>query len=142
MVKDIRWIQRFSNYNNALTQLEDAVKLSAQRELTSLEKQGLIQAFEFTHELAWKTLKDFLEHRGVTEQLFGSKDTTRQAFSKNLLNDGDIWMNMIKSRNLTSHTYDEKTVETIINNILSDYAPQFKLLRDKLNEIRSQTENH
>ena len=64
---DIRWIQRLSNYAKALKRLKDAVELEKERPLSNLEKQGLIQAFEFTHELAWKTLKDLLEHRGNSE---------------------------------------------------------------------------
>ncbi len=77
--QDIRWQQRFNNYTKALAQLRDAVTLAQQRSLSKLEQQDLIQGFEFTHELAWKTLKDFLEHRGVLD-LYGSKDATRQAF--------------------------------------------------------------
>src|SRR5665647_1986066 len=65
--KDIRWIQRFNNYNKALNQLQEAVELMKNRELTRLEKQGVVQAFEYTHELAWKSLKDFLEDRGNTD---------------------------------------------------------------------------
>jgi len=74
----IRWQQRFSNYQKAFTQLKSAVELSHQRELSLLERQGVVQAFEYTHELAWKTMKDFLEYRGSTEQIYGSKDATRQ----------------------------------------------------------------
>ena len=84
MDRDIRWFQRFSNYNKALEQLQEAVTLSKTRPLSKLEKQGLIQCFEYTHELAWKTLKDFLETHGVSE-LFGSKDVTREAFKLGIL---------------------------------------------------------
>ena len=135
MQADIRWHQRFSNYEKALTQLQDAVALSEQRELSPLEKQGLIQAFEYTHELAWKVLKDFLQSRGNIE-IFGSKDATREAFSTGLIDDGETWMSMIKSRNLTSHTYDEKTVEEIVNLILGGYVPAFSSLYTKLEELK------
>jgi len=73
--QDTRWIQRFTNYKKALKQLEEAVELMGKRELTNLERQGVIQAFAYTHELAWKTLKDFLENRGNTD-IYGSRDAT------------------------------------------------------------------
>ena len=135
MSEDIRWQQRFSNYKKALAQLQSAVALSKERELSLLEKQGLIQAFEYTHELAWKTMKDFLEYRGATEQIYGSKDATRQAFAVGLITNGDVWMQMIRSRNLTSHTYDEETVEAIVDLILGSYVFAFEALEKKLSEI-------
>ena len=136
MKSDIRWHQRFSNYEKALTQLQDAVSLSEERPLTPLEKQGLIQAFEYTHELAWKTLKDFLFSRGNSE-IFGSKDATREAFATGLIEDGDIWMSMIKSRNLTSHTYEEKTVDEIVTLILGGYVSAFWALHAKLLDLKA-----
>lgn len=79
MNADVRWIRRFSNFRKALAQLNDAVELSRRRDLTPLEWQGVIQAFEYAHELAWKTLKDFFKERGGGE-LYGSKDVVRRAF--------------------------------------------------------------
>ena len=102
--KDIHWVQRFSNYQKALNQLKEAVDLMETRDLSNLEKQGMIQVFEYTHELAWKTLNDFLKSRGNTE-IYGSKDATREAFQLGLIEDGELWMKMIQSRNLTSHVY-------------------------------------
>lgn len=131
MKQDIRWQQRFYNYNRALAELGEAVELSQTRKLTKLESQGLIQAFEYTHELAWKTLKDFIEERG-NSQIFGSKDATREAFSLGLISQGEVWMSMVNSRNQTSHTYDESTAQQIVALILNDYYPQFKLLQEKL----------
>ncbi len=131
MKQDIRWQQRFYNYNRALVELGEAVELSQVRKLTKLESQGLIQAFEYTHELAWKTLKDFIEERG-NSQIFGSKDATREAFALGLVNDGEVWMSMVNSRNQTSHTYDESTAQQIVTLILNGYYPQFKLLQEKL----------
>jgi nucleotidyltransferase substrate binding protein (TIGR01987 family) len=90
--QDVRWLRRFSNFKKALSQMRRFIQKS---ELNELEMQGLIQCFEYTHELAWKTLKDFLEHRGSTE-LFGSKDVTREAFKLDLITDGDSWMTMIQ----------------------------------------------
>lgn len=139
MTIDIRWQQRFSNYTKALEQLSDAVYLSRKRGLSKLEKQGLIQAFEYTHELAWKVLKDFLESRGKSD-LYGSKDVTREAFRLGIIENGEAWMSMISSRNLTSHTYNEKTTEKIVNFVLNSYFDQFIELKDKF-ELIKESEN-
>ena len=121
---DIRWQQRFQSFGLAFSRLRSAADLAAQRDLTELEPQGLIQAFEFTHELAWKTLKDFLEAHGAGN-LYGSKDATREAFAQNLIKNGDIWMEMIAARNRTSHTYNEKTANQIARAILKSYVSEF-----------------
>jgi len=134
MDKDIRWQQRFSNYKKALKQLENAVTISKERSLTVLEQQGLIQAFEYTHELAWKTLKDFLYEQGH-QNIYGSKDTSRMAFNLGMIEDGEIWMDMIKSRNLSSHTYNEDTTEEITEKIIDHYFNAFKDLEQHLNKL-------
>jgi nucleotidyltransferase substrate binding protein (TIGR01987 family) len=133
--KDIRWIQRFNNFNKAFSQLAEAVELSQTRELSKLEKQGLIQAFEYTHELAWNTLKDFLEDRGA-QKMFGSKDATREAFKAGLIENGQAWMNMIDSRNQTTHTYDEAAVATIITAITQHYFAEFEKFRLQFNSLK------
>ncbi len=133
--QDIRWVQRFNHLRKALSQLREAVQLSQNRPLSKLEEQGLIQAFEFTHELAWNTLKDFLESRGVYN-LYGSKDTTREAFKAGIIERGEIWMGMISSRNLTSHTYDEATAAQIAADIRHAYFPEFEALFARLDEFR------
>src|SRR5260370_7647509 len=114
---DVRWRQRFENFRKALTQLSSAGALTKQRDLTKLEQQGLIQAFEFTHELAWNTLKDFLESRGRSN-LFGSKDATREGFAAGLIENGDPWMQMIENRNETTHTYHQEIPHAIREAIL------------------------
>jgi len=129
--QDIRWQQRFSNYKRALAQLSRFMQTA---ELNDLEKQGLIQAFEYTHELAWKTLSDFLKQKGNAE-IYGSKDASREAFKLGLVEKGDIWMDMIESRNLTSHTYNEAVTEEITKNIIYDYYPAFNALKIKLEEL-------
>ena len=105
---DIRWQQRLNQYQKALAQLNEAVELSRKRALSRIERQGLIKAFEFTHELAWNVMKDFFVWQGNTA-ITGSRDATREAFAKGLITDGEGWMEMIKSRNHTSHTYNEET---------------------------------
>ena len=137
MGEDIRWIQRFANYKRALSQLRNAVELMEERELSILEKQGVIQSFEYTHELAWKTLKDFLEYRGTTG-IYGSRDATRKAFALGLIDDGEVWMEMIKSCNLTSHTYDERTADEIIVLVKDLYFHQFEKLSIKLEELEKE----
>ena len=128
---DIRWHQRFANFRQALARLREAVELSQQRPLSDLERQGLIKAFEFTHELSWKTLKDFLVSRGVSD-LFGSRDTTREAFSQGLISDGETWMEMIRHRNLSAHTYDESTVLDIVTAVVTTYLEAFEELQSTL----------
>ncbi len=108
--------------------------LAQERPLSKLEEQGLIQAFEFTHELAWNTLKDFLEERGV-QNLYGSRDATREAFKSGLIENGQVWMNMIQSRNLTSHTYEESTAAEIASSIRKIYFIEFETLRTKLEKL-------
>jgi nucleotidyltransferase substrate binding protein (TIGR01987 family) len=137
MTQDIRWQQRLNNYEKALSQLTDAVDLSQRRELSDLEKQGLIQAFEFTHELAWNTLKDFLEHKGQAE-LYGSRDATRKAFELEIIEDGDCWMQMIQNRNRSSHTYNQKVMQEIIDAIINDYHKHFMSLLEKLNKMKDE----
>ena len=135
--QDVRWVQRFQNYQKALSQLTQAVELSHQRALSKLEQQGLIQAFEFTHELAWNTLKDLLESRGTTGVL-GSRDTTRAAFKLGLIEQGDTWMQMIESRNQTTHTYNEETVDRIATAITSTYWKEFARLETTLETLRAE----
>ncbi len=108
------------------------MELSQQGSLSDLERQGLIKAVEFTHELSWKTLKDFLVSRGVSD-LFGSRDTTREAFAQGLMSDGETWMAMIRHRNLSAHTYDEATVMEIVAAVVTTYLAAFEELQERLN---------
>ncbi len=125
---DIRWKQRFDNFNRALHQLTLAVELSQQREFTDLEKQGVIQGFEFVHELAWNVLKDYLEFEGI-QGIVGSRGTVREAFKRALIADGDTWMDMIEKRNLTSHTYNAELAKELVTVIVSGYYPAFVALQ-------------
>lgn len=132
---DIRWQQRYSNYKKALSNLMEAIDLMSQRPLTNLEKQGVVQAFEFTHELSWKMIKDFFESQG-NAVIYGSKDATREAFKFGLIKDGDVWMRMIKSRNITSHTYDEKTVDEIVESVFGEYYQAFLELDGTFSDLK------
>lgn len=134
MNEDIRWKQRFANYKKALTTLKNAVELAAERDLTDLEKQGVIKGFEFTFELAWNVMKDYLEEQGITG-IIGSKNAVRHAFNKGIIDNGEVWMDMIKDRNLASHTYDEETIGELFFAITNTYFHQFKLLAEKMNTL-------
>ena len=133
---DVRWRQRFQSFRKAFGQLTAAYTLAQQRKLSELEQQGLIQAFEFTHELAWNVLKDFLESRGATN-LYGSKDATREAFAKGLIANGEEWMDMIAARNRSSHTYNEKTAQDLATAILSNFIPEFEKFRAVFIELET-----
>ncbi len=122
--QDIRWKQRFDSFNQAFSQLQEAVELYRERKLTNLESQGLIQAFEFTHEMAWNVIKDYFEYQG-TQLITGSRDASREAFSKGLIKNGEAWMEMIASRNPTSHTYNKTIADEIIAKLVGSYFKEF-----------------
>ncbi len=134
--QEVRWIQRAGSFEKALSRLKAAVTLADQRELSDLESQGLIQGFEYTHELAWKTLKNFLEAQGLAT-LYGSRDTTRAAFNNGVIENGEVWMDMIDKRNLTSHTYDEETAAEVVKIIRETYYTAFEGLLSKLHELKT-----
>lgn len=134
MTQDIRWVQRLQNWNRALAQLD---KFMQREELNELEEQGLIQSFEYNHELAWKTLKDFLEDQGY-EELFGSKNVTRKALESGVIKHGEVWLEMIKSRNLSSHTYNEEVTKKIITAIVDDYYAALSEANQTLNQQAAQ----
>lgn len=136
MNEDIRWKQRFSNYQKALRQLQ---KFIDKGELSELEEQGLIKSFEYTYELAWNTLKDFLEFKGQSD-IYGSRDAIRKAFQLGIIEDGEIWMDMIKSRNRTSHTYNEETAKEISTTVISVYYNAFQEMKEKLDTLKNDTQ--
>lgn len=130
--QDTRWIQRFTNYNKAFTQLERFVNAG---NLNEMEKQGLIKAFEYTFELAWKTLQDLLQEKGYAN-IVGPRPVIEQSFKDGYIYDGTEWMKMLKSRNLTSHVYNEETAKAIVDGIRSSYFELLKALK-----LRLETEN-
>lgn len=131
---DIRWKQRLENFGKALSQLTEAIELNRQRALSNLEKQGLIQGFEFTHELAWKVMKDYFIYQGNTN-ITGSRDATREAFSNGLIKNGEIWMEMIISRNQSSHTYNQSTADAIADKITNSYFQLFLDFQKKMHDL-------
>ncbi len=133
MNEDIRWVQRFSNYRKALAQLRKFVEKG---DLSALEEQGLIKAFEYTYELAWNTIKDYLLYQG-NHSIIGSRDAIRSAFSVGIIEDGEVWMSMLQDRNRTLHTYNETTADEIAFAIIDSYWDEFLALEIKFDSFRT-----
>ena len=131
MQNDIRWKQRFYNYQKALVQL---TKFIEKGELSELEEQGIIKAFEYTYELAWKVIKDYYEEQGEVS-IQGSRDALRLAFQRGLITDGDNWMNMIKSRIASVHTYNLEVAQQINQDIHDIYFQLFIELKEKMESL-------
>ena len=132
---DIRWKQRFQNYKKAFSVLRRGLELQNQRPLNELERGGLIQAFEFTQELSWKVLKDFIEERGTSEKIYGSKDVIRYALQSGIISNGEVWFKMIEARNLSSHTYDESDAVELVRQITEEFAPCFVDLEKRFEQF-------
>lgn len=131
MQNDIRWKQRFYNYQKALVQL---TKFIEKGELSELEEQGIIKAFEYTYELGWKVIKDYYEEQGEVS-IQGSRDALRLAFQRGLITDGDNWMNMIKSRIASVHTYNLEVAQQINQDIHDIYFQLFIELKEKMESL-------
>lgn len=116
-----RWKYRFDNYKRAFGLLREAIETMQARELSQLEKEGVIQRFEYTWELAWKVLNDYLDSVGVVLETITPAAVIRAAFAAKIIKDGDVWMKALDARNKMSHTYNLKTFELIIADIRTDY---------------------
>ncbi|MCK9400913.1 MAG: nucleotidyltransferase substrate binding protein [Bacteroidales bacterium] len=130
MERDIRWLQRFNNLKKAFQKLEEAVEIDS---LSELEREGLIQRFEYTYELAWKTLQDLLEEKGYID-IKGPTPVLQQSFQDGYIVDGEEWMKLKKSRENTSHTYNKEVAEEIVENIISSYFRLFEQLIVRLEQ--------
>ena|SRR3990167_4480868 len=124
--QDIRWKQRLQNFHKAFTQLESASKVENP---DALQKQGVIQCFEYTFELAWKTLQDYLSDEKGYGDIRGPRPVLEQAFQDGIIQDGVLWLDMLKSRNLTTHLYDEAQMQAIYEKVVRDYFPHFLNLK-------------
>ena len=129
--KTERWRQRLATFGKALVRMDEVVTLWHNRKLSDLERDGMIQRFEYTQELAWKLLKNYIEYQGEA-QMGGSRDTIRQAFRLGLIENSEPWFDMLESRNLTSHVYDEATEMTVIERIVDTYYPILSLLHAEM----------
>ncbi len=129
--KDIRWIQRFHNYRKALARLNEAIALSEERGLSELEQQGLIQGFEFTFDMAWKSLRDFIVERGFEGEREKPIRVIVDAAARGIV-DEKMWRKMYEARNKTSHSYDEEIADDIAENIVDEYQALFIQLETRL----------
>jgi nucleotidyltransferase substrate binding protein (TIGR01987 family) len=124
---DVRWHQRFQNFERALSLLEEALQ-HGPAALSQLEKEGTVQRFEYTLELAWKTLKDYLEASGLVLTAVTPRQVIKDGFAAKLLVDGQVWIDMIDHRNLLSHTYDPVNFEDAVDAIQSRYLAALRQL--------------
>ena len=133
-MQNIRWHQRFENYQKALNKLNEAIHEHGDTD-DDIVKEGIIQRFEFTHELAWKMLKDYLKFEGI-QNITGSRSTSKQAFNMGLISKGETWMDMIESRNIMVHTYNESILEAEFSKIRKSYLPLLiELEREMKNKL-------
>lgn len=130
---DIRWTQRFENYKKAFSQLKSAIDKNGLHPIDII-KEGIIQRFEFTHELAWKVMKDYLDYEGI-QNVTGSRSATREAFNMGLITNGQAWMDMIESRNKTVHTYNQEVLEIEFKKVVLSYYELFEIFEQKMSSM-------
>ena len=124
----IRYKERFEDFEKALEKLKQAFL----EEPTELVIDGTLQRYEFTFELAWKTIKDYLDYNGIVSNISSPRNVIQQAYQAKIIKNGDIWIQMMLDRNLLSHLYDEKKSREIYENIKKKYLKQFEEFKDFL----------
>ena len=122
MNPDIRWKQRFQNFERAYVLLREALEGGPEK-LSLLEKEGVVQRFEYTFELAWKTIKDYLEEGGLVISPVTPRQVLKEAFAAKVITEGQVWINMLDNRNLLSHTYDFSVFEKAVQAVAEHYLP-------------------
>lgn len=132
-----RWEQKLQSYHKALNRLAEMVNVMDKRQLNEFEADGLIQRFEFTFELAWKLMKSYAEFQGTDKEIMGSRDAIRWAFENKLISDSSTWMEMVKRRNDTSHTYDEDTALEVVFRVKESYYQAFTVYYDRMKDLAS-----
>lgn len=135
-----RWEQRLASYHKALERLAEVVNESHKNTLSSIERDGLVLRFEFTHELAWKLMKAYANYQGFAD-IAGSRDATRKAFEMGLINDGQAWMDMIRSRNETSRNYDGDVADHVVNRVIGLYYPLMRDFYEKMHTLSATLPN-
>jgi nucleotidyltransferase substrate binding protein (TIGR01987 family) len=135
MKEDIRWVQRFSNFDRAFILLREAFDQGIGT-MRQLEKEGTIQRFEVAYKLAWKTMKDYLEHQGLIVDPATPRNAIKEAFAAKLLPDAQVWIDMMLSRNLLTHTYDFAVFEKVLVEIGGSYLPAMSALNEFFLERR------
>lgn len=136
MNQDIRWHQRFRNFSRSVVLLREPFERDIAT-LSALEKEGTVQRFEFAVELAWKTLKDYLQHEGRVIEPVTPRNVVKEAFAAQILRDGQVWIDMLDHRNLLSHTYDSATFEQAVLAIRDQYLAAIEELHDWFLERRT-----
>ena len=121
--------ERKSDFSNALNRLEEALKKDLNDDIII---DGIIQRFEFTFEQSWKVMKLYLEDQGILDEAMAPRSTIKCAYKHKLIEDGDIWIEMMLDRNRTSHMYDESTARRIVELVKEKYIHEFKKLRESL----------
>lgn len=130
---DVRWKQRFQNFDRAFVLLREALERGPTA-LNQLEKEGVVQRFEYCFELAWKTVKDYLEESGMVFSTVTPRQVLKDAFAAKVLAEGQVWMDMLDHRNLLSHTYSQANFERAVEAVHQSYLPAFERLHDFLQE--------
>ena len=125
-----RWVQRFENLEKSVQNLEDTRDCIKREGINKIYTMALIQAYEIAFELSWKTLKDYLEYNGITTDT--PRETIKEAFAKNIISDGQVWIEMMEARNKTSLTYKEEFATELCNDILNTYIPKINILTEFL----------
>lgn len=133
MNPDIRWKQRFQNFDRAFVLLRQALE-NGPAALNQLEKEGVIQRFEYSFELAWKTAKDYLEESGIVFPTVTPRQVLKDAFAAKVLADGQVWIDMLDHRNLLSHTYNFASFEVAVEAIAARYLPAMAALHEFLQQ--------
>mgnify|MGYP005628740191 FL=1 len=132
--RDIRWKQRYQNFDRAFQLLRTALYEQSLEQLTELEREGVIQRFEYSYELAWKTMKDYLEEGGVVILPVTPRNVIKQAFTAGVITDGQVWVDMMLHRNLLSHTYDFSKFNEVLEALVNRYLKAFEELHEWLME--------
>lgn len=130
MQNEIRWTQRFENFQQSIKNIDETCEYIEREGLNKIYTMALIQAFEICYELAWKTMKDYLEYDGIKTTT--PRETIKAAFTYELITDGQVWIDMMEARNKTSHTYQEILAKQLTTDILNIYIPALKALKIKL----------
>lgn len=126
-----RFNERKDDYKNALTRLKEALR----EEPSEIVIDGILHRFEFTFELAWKTIKDYLEYMGISEKTGSPRENIQLAYKQGIISDGELWIEIMLARNSLSHLYDEETSRNIYNKIKTSYIKAFEELEEKFENI-------
>jgi nucleotidyltransferase substrate binding protein (TIGR01987 family) len=138
-MKNTRWEQRFENFEKAFILLRDTFAEKKLAEFSLLEREGIIQRFEYTYELAWKTLKDYLIFTGIELEQITPRAVIKAGFAANIIREGQAWINMLEHRNDMSHTYDAKKAEVVVEKIKNEYIPLLADLYEKFKQEGNRT---